>query len=427
MPGGNTRLAVFQAPYPIFVKSAKGTVVTDVDGIARTDFINNQSTLIHGHGFGPVIEAVQRQLELGTCFSGPTEAEIVLAETLQQRSPAFQRTRFMNSGTEAVMMAVKAARAFTGRHKIAKCEGAYHGTYDFVEASRGSTPATWGDASRPSSVPYAKATPQAVMEQTVVIPFNNIEVALSILDREKDALAAVIVEPVANRPGMLPAQQAYLKALRQFTEANRVLLVFDEIISLRLGLGGAQQDYGIVSDLTTLGKSIGGGFPIGAVTGRAEVMAVFDPSRGSPVVPHTGTFNANPVSMVAGAAALQHFDGAAIAKLNAKGDMLREAMNEVLRKKGNEGQVSGKGSLFRLHLRGGALTDYRSAYPSKEETGHLASIHRHLVNSGFLLSVNCSGNISTALSDADIEGFIDAFRAALDNTQSVDAAGRSAR
>jgi glutamate-1-semialdehyde 2,1-aminomutase len=417
MPGGNTRLAVFQAPYPIFVKSAKGTVVTDVDGIARTDFINNQSTLIHGHGFGPVIEAVQRQLELGTCFSGPTEAEIVLAETLQQRSPAFQRTRFMNSGTEAVMMAVKAVRAFTGRQKIAKCEGAYHGTYDFVEASRGSTPATWGDASRPAAVPYTKATPRTVMEQTVVIPFNDPDVALSILDREKDTLAAVIVEPVANRPGMLPAQPAFLKAIRQFTEANGILLVFDEIISFRLGLGGAQQDYGVAPDLTTLGKSIGGGFPIGAVTGRTDVMAVFDPSRGSPAVPHTGTFNANPVSMVAGTAALRHFDAAAIARLNAKGDALRDAMNDVLRRVGNEGQVSGKGSLFRLHLRGGALTDYRSAYPSKAETDRLALIHRHLVNSGFLLSVNCSGNISTALSDTDIEAFIGAFRTAVADTQ----------
>jgi glutamate-1-semialdehyde 2,1-aminomutase len=417
MPGGNTRLAVFQAPYPIFVKSAKGAVVTDADGVARTDFINNQSTLIHGHGFGPVIEAVQQQLVLGTCFSGPTEAEIVLAETLQQRSPAFQRTRFMNSGTEAVMMAVKAVRAFSGRHKIAKCEGAYHGTYDFVEASRGSTPATWGDASRPAAVPYTKATPRAVMEQTVVIPFNDPDAALSILDREKDALAAVIIEPVANRPGMLPAQPAYLKAIRRFTEANGILLIFDEIISFRLGLGGAQQDYGVVPDLTTLGKSIGGGFPIGAVTGRADVMAVFDPSHGSPAVPHTGTFNANPVSMVAGAAALRHFDAGTIARLNAKGDALRDAMNDVLRRVGNEGQVSGKGSLFRLHLRGGALTDYRSAYPSKAETDRLALIHRHLVNSGFLLSVNCSGNISTALSDTDIEAFIGAFRAAVADTK----------
>jgi glutamate-1-semialdehyde 2,1-aminomutase len=142
-------------------------------------------------------------------------------------------------------------------------------------------------------------------------------------------------------------------------------------------------------------------------------MAVFDPSRGSPAVPHTGTFNANPVSMVAGTAALRHFDAAAIARLNAKGDALRGAMNDVLRKVGNEGQVSGKGSLFRLHLRGGALTDYRSAYPSKAETDRLALIHRHLVNSGFLLSVNCSGNISTALSDADIEAFIGAFRTAI--------------
>ena len=294
MPGGNTRLAVYQTPYPIFVERAQGSRVVDVDGVERIDFINNQSVLVHGHCFPPAMEAVARQLQKGTCFSGPSEADLALAELLASRSAAFEKVRFTNSGSEAVMMAVKAARAFTGRHKIAKCEGAYHGTYDFVEASRASSPSNWGPREAPHPVPYSKATPPCVMENTVVFPYNDIATALALLEREKDNLAAVLVEPVANRIGMIAAEPEFLRALREFCTRNRIVLIFDEVYVFRLGVGGAQQRYGIVGDITAMGKIVGGGFPVGAIAGSNGVMGVFDPSSHVPTCHIPGLSTATP-------------------------------------------------------------------------------------------------------------------------------------
>lgn len=416
MPGGNTRLAVYQAPYPIYIKSAQGCEVTDVDGVTRIDLINNQSALVHGHAFAPAVTAAQQQVALGASFSGPTEHEVALAEHLHGRSPNFERVRFTNSGSEAVILAVKAARAFTGRTAIAKCEGAYHGSYDFVEASRGSSPANWGPADRPTPVAYTKGTPREVLDVSVVLPYNDIENSRAILDEAKHRLAAVIIEPVTNRPGMIPADRGYLEFLRQFTEKNGILLIFDEIITFRLAVGGAQEHYGVAPDMTTLGKAIGGGFPVGALAGRAEPMSVFDQRNGSPAVPHTGTFNGNPVTMVAGLATLLHYDAAAIKRVNRRGDELRAAITHILQKAGVEGQVTGLGSLFRLHFVCGQIRDYRTGYPSVAANKRLAAVHRAMQDSGFLLSVNCSGNISTVLGDAHIEAFLAALGSTIEAT-----------
>jgi glutamate-1-semialdehyde 2,1-aminomutase len=355
------------------------------------------------------MEAVKRQLEKGTCFSGPSEADLALAEHLVTRSPSFERVRFTNSGSEAVMMAVKAARAFTGRHKIAKAEGAYHGTYDFIEASRASTPANWGPREAPTAVPYSKATPPSVMENTVVYPYNDIESTRALLEREKGNLAAVLVEAVANRIGMIPAQDAFLKFLREFCTANGILLVFDEVYVFRLGVGGAHERYGIAGDITAMGKIVGGGFPVGAIAGRTDVMGVFDPTSGNPAVPHTGTFNGNPISMVAGLATLLPMDAAFIAALNGRGDRLRAGMNAIFKAKGIEGQATGVGSLFRIHYHSGPITDYRSGYPKPDAAARVKNLQRLLLNEGFLLAVNCSGNLSSAHADAEIEQFLAAF------------------
>lgn len=409
MPGGNTRLAVYQTPYPIFVERANGSRVVDVDGVERIDFINNQSVLVHGHRYPPAMQAVERQLARGTCFSGPSEADLALAEHLVTRSPAFEKVRFTNSGSEAVMMAVKAARAFTGRHKIAKAEGAYHGTYDFIEASRASTPANWGPRETPNAVPYSKATPPCVMESTVVYPYNDIELTRALLEREKDDLAAVLVEPVANRIGMIPARAEFLRFLREFCSANGILLVFDEVYVFRLGVGGAAQAYGIAGDITAMGKIVGGGFPVGAIAGRTDVMGVFDPTSGNPAVPHTGTFNGNPISMVAGLETLKPMDAAFIAALNARGDAMRARMNEVFAAKGVEGQVTGVGSLFRIHFHSTPITDYRSGYPGPDAAARVKNLQRLLLNEGLIVAVNCSGNVSSVHTDAEIGQFVDAF------------------
>lgn len=406
MPGGNSRIAVYQSPYPIFIAEAKGSKLKDVDGVERIDFINNQSALVHGHCFEPIMEAVSKQLRLGTSFSGPTRAELELAQHIVKRVASVERVRFTNSGSEAVMFAVKAARAFSGRYKIAKCEGAYHGSYDFVEVSRGSGPATWGPREAPERVPYSKGTPPCVVDNAVVFPFNDIETSRKILENEVSEIAAVIVEPVSNRTGLIDSKPEFLDFLRSFTEKNGILLIYDEIISFRVGYGGAQERHRAVPDLVTMGKVIGGGFPIGAVGGRQQVMEVFDQRASSPAVPHTGTFNANPISMVAGLAALKAFDKDAVARLNVRGASVREAINAIFRKQGIEGQASGAGSLLRIHFKSEPLSDHRSAYPTPEQQRAIAALHKEYLNRGIVVSANCSANISTVVSDAEIDQFL---------------------
>ena len=405
-PGGNTRLAVHQLPYPVFTAHAQGSKVVDVDGVERIDFINNQSVLIHGHCFPPAMQAVARQLKKGTCFSGPCEIDVAMAELLIARSPAFEKVRFTNAGTESVMMAVKAARAFTGKFKIAKCEGAYHGGYDFVEASRAPTPANWGDRNAPTPVPYTKGTPPSIMQDMVVFPYNDVAVARSVLERHHSELAAIIVEPIANRAGLIPADAAFLQFLREFCSRHKVVLIYDEVITFRMAVGGAQERYGVHADLTALGKTVGGGFPAGALAGRSDVMSVFDATAGSPAVPHTGTFNANPVSMAAGLETVKRMDADFLQRLNALGDALRAELNSVFIRKGIAGQVTGMGSLFKVHFKSGKLTDYRSAYPDAAATARQKALFGALLNEGFLVSAICSGNLSGAHSSAEIERFV---------------------
>jgi glutamate-1-semialdehyde 2,1-aminomutase len=242
-----------------------------------------------------------------------------------------------------------------------------------------------------------------------VFPYNDVETARALLERTKDNLAAVLVEPVANRIGMIPADPAFLHFLRDFCTQHGIVLIFDEVYVFRLGVGGAQERYGASGDITAMGKIVGGGFPIGAIAGRSDVMGVFDPTSRNPDVPHTGTFNGNPVSMVAGFETLKPMDAAFIADLNAKGDRLRSSLNQILAAKGVGGQVTGVGSLFRIHYITRPITDYRSGYPDPDAAARVKSLQRLLLNEGFLIAVNCSGNLSSAHSDSDIERFISAI------------------
>lgn len=349
LPGGNTRTTVFMKPYPIYAARGEGCRVFDVDGNELIDCINNFTSLIHGHGHPALIEAARRQLALGSAFGMPTESEIDLAELLAARLPSVDQVRFANSGTEAVMMALKAARAFTGRPKIAKCEGAYHGSYDYAEVSLDPKPADWG-GNAPVSVAYAKGTPDNVLADVVTIPFNDIEGAVSLIRQHGHDLACVLVDPMPNRAGLVPADKAYLEALRQATREAGALLIFDEVISFRLGYHGAQGLWGIDPDLTTLGKIIGGGFPVGAIAGKREIMAVFDPRHGKPSLPHGGTFSANPVTMRAGLAAMELLDRNAFARLDAIGEEVRKGINDAFRRHGVPGSAVGLGSLLKCTL-----------------------------------------------------------------------------
>ena len=269
MPGGNTRTTVYIDPFPIYAERGEGCRVWDVDGNVFYDCINNFTAMIHGYAQLEAVAAVNTQMPHGSAFGAPTLSEIELAELLVDRLPSADQIRFANSGTEAVMMAIKAARAFTDRPKIVKIEGAYHGSYDFAEVSLDSAPANWGDM--PNSTAYAKGTPRGVLDDVIAVPFNDAEAAEAVFSAHGAEIAAVLIDPMPNRAGLIPARRDYLERLVKAAHAAGALVIFDEVISFRLGYSGAQGLWDIRPDLTALGKIIGGGFPVGAIAGRAEV------------------------------------------------------------------------------------------------------------------------------------------------------------
>jgi glutamate-1-semialdehyde 2,1-aminomutase len=412
LPGGNTRTTVFMKPFPIYAASGAGCRVRDLDGNEYIDCINNFTSLIHGHAHPALIEAATKQLALGSAFGMPTESEVDLAELLAARLPSVDQVRFANSGTEAVMMALKAARAYTGRPKIAKCEGAYHGSYDYAEVSLDPTPAAWG-GNAPVSVAYAKGTPENVLADVVTIPFNDIEAAVSLIREHGAELACVLVDPMPNRAGLVPADKAYLEALREVTREVGALLIFDEVITFRLGYHGAQGLWGIQPDLTTLGKIIGGGFPVGAIAGGREFMSVFDPSSGKPALPHGGTFSANPVTMRAGIAAMELLDEAAFARLDVIGQAVRDGIDAAFRNTSVPGRTVGLGSLLKIHFTDRQIRDYRSAYLNDAETKRQTVFNAGLLNRGIFAANYGLMALSLPMTDADVATIVDAATGAL--------------
>ncbi|MDH3321809.1 MAG: aminotransferase class III-fold pyridoxal phosphate-dependent enzyme, partial [Flavobacteriaceae bacterium] len=317
LTGGVSRNTIFRKPHPYYAASAKGSFIKDIDGIERLDFANNMASLIHGHSHPAIVNAITEQLQKGTAFTMGSESEVAFAELLTNRTSAFEKIRFMNSGTEAVMTMIKASRAFTGKSKIAKAEGAYHGTYDYAEISQTADPSNWGDINTPNAVPVVQGTPKGVLEDVLIYPFNDIESTLHILDQNADQIACVLVDPVPHRVGLFPANEAFIKALYNWTRKNNAILAFDEVVTYRVNYSGAQQNYAVKPDLTAMGKIIGGGFPIGALAGKAEIMEVLDPRQKVLRHPHSGTFSANPVSMTAGRVAMEMYDAQAVLRLNA--------------------------------------------------------------------------------------------------------------
>src|SRR5262249_52094141 len=272
IPGGTSKANMYVRPHPCYVAYGAGCRVTDVDGVERIDAINNFTALIHGHGFPPIVDAVTRQVARGTAFAASTPEEVALAELLVDRVPALERIRFGNSGTEAVMMAIKAARAYTGRDRIAKFEGAYHGYYDDVQVSFNSGPANWGPDDAPASVPSSGGIPKHRVLETLVLPWNDREATERLIDRHGSELAAVLVDPLSNRMGFIPAAEGFLTFLRQLTRARGILLIFDEVISFRVGYTGASGRYGREPGLGAFGKVIGGRLPIGPTGGSAHAV-----------------------------------------------------------------------------------------------------------------------------------------------------------
>lgn len=405
-PSGATRSVTLFQPYPVYIASGRGCRVVDVDFNEYLDVQNNFGSMIHGHAHPAIVGAVSAQATRGTDFGSPTELHLKLAREIASRLPSIQRLRFTTSGTEAVMYAVRAARAFTGRSKILKFEGSYHGGYDSVSVSvdPGPNAPAW-----PKGIVGSSGLPPEVEAETLVAPFNDVEAAERILRSHRGEIAAVIVEPVTVR-GMIPAEPTFLVGLHDLTRELGILLIFDEVVTFRLGVAGAQGLVGVTPDLTTLGKVIGGGLPVGAFGGREDVMAAFDPSHRAPVH-HSGTFAGNAATMAAGLAALELLTPVAISELNRLGASLRGALSHALDLVGVTAQVTGAGSLASVHFTREPVTDYRSALRADRARG--AQMHLALLNRGIYARAGSSFFLSTPMTEQEISDIANAFREAL--------------
>jgi glutamate-1-semialdehyde 2,1-aminomutase len=324
IPGGSSRSTLFTSPYPPYAERGEGCKLIDVDGHELIDLHGNYSALVHGHAFPPVVRAASVALAQGASFGLPTAAEAELAELLAARIPWAERWRFVGSGTEAAMAAVRAARAATGREKVVRFAGCYHGSADSLLQ------------------PGAPGVPESAQAEVVTLPLGDERAFGAAMAEHGEQVAGVLLDPMPNRAGLRPLAREFVALVRAETARHGIALIFDEVIVFRLAFGGMHTHYGIEGDLIVLGKAIGGGLPIGAVGGRAEWMDVFDPARAD-AVPIAGTFSANPVSLRAGTAALQALDGDAIARIDALGERLRAG----LRAQGWE--LTGRGSLLKLH------------------------------------------------------------------------------
>src|SRR6056297_3359 len=410
IPGGVSRNTVFHKPYPHYAGMAKGCYVTDMDGVQRIDFANNMASLIHGHAHPAIVEGVTKQIQNGTAYTLASEAEVRLAQLLCDRTPNFEKIRFTNSGTEAVMAMIKASRAFTGKPKIAKAEGAYHGTYDFAEVSQTASPEAWGDINKPNSVPLAQGTPQGVLNDVIIFPYNDIERTLAILDQQADQIACVLIDPVPHRVGMVPGAKDFIEAIYQWTRKNNALMVFDEVITYRVNYSGAQESYPVKPDLTALGKIMGGGFPVGAFTGRADIMKVLDPGEKQLLFPHSGTFSANPVTMTAGRIARELFDKTAVNELNALTQQAIHQIQEAIKIADVPSSITGAGSMFRVHLKATPPNTYREAYQTKEVKVLLNEMLDYLFYEENLMMINTLACMfSTVLTQKEIDILSNAF------------------
>ena len=414
IPDGASRSLALIRPHPIYVHSGQGAWVTDVDGGRYLDANNNFTSIILGHADPLVNEAVARQLSNGTAFAMGTEPEIELAELICARVPSIERVRFCNSGTEAVMGAIKAARAFTGRPMIAKVEGAYHGTYDHVETSLGASPEDWGDGEAPASVTYATGTPRSVVDEVAVLPFNNPSAARSIIDRCGDRLAAVLIDTLPSRVGLPIVDHEFLQSVFSAARAVGALVIMDEVISFRLGIGGNQGRLGLEPDLTALAKIIGGGFPVGATGGRADVMEVFASIDGQrAAVPSGGTFSANPITMVAGTACMAQLSDASFARLDEIGDSIRDGLRTVFAQQDRPWQVTGRGSLFRIHPHDRPIRSYRDAHLSDAEEAIMDRLQKRLLEREVYLPGYGLGCMNLATTDRDVGHLVEAVAAAI--------------
>ncbi len=345
LPGGGTRNITYFYPYPFYVTKGEGTYLEDVDGNRYIDVQNNMTVMLHGHAHPKVTEALQKQAELGTAHNAPTSGQFELAKILCERVPSIEEIRFCNSGTEATMFAIRAARVFTGKDGLILMDGCYHGSHDYVSVNFDSALLNEG-MPKPG---VEKGIPQSVLNDIYVVPVNDLKAAEKMMKKHHKKIAALIIEPVLGYAGGVLANEDYLKGLRELTKKYNILLIFDEVITFRLSTGGMQKVYGIKPDLTALGKTIGGGLPIGAFGGRRDLIEQFNPSKKNFVM-HSGTFSGNAIVMASGIAALELYDEKEVTRLGVLGDRLRKGIRIIMDELGVDCYVGGVQSIMYIQF-----------------------------------------------------------------------------
>ena len=412
-PGGDTRSSAHYGPYPLVIESSSGCHMRDVDGHDFVDFMNNFTSLVHGHAHPDVVSAVQAQVAKGTAYAAPNENQIELAELIVDRVPSIEQLRFTSSGTEGTLMAIRCARAATGRQKIMKMEGGYHGSYELAEVSLVPYPDKRGPIEAPVSNAIDASFPESVLGDTIICPFNEPEIARQLIEQHGDELAAVIVEPVLGSMGMIPATSEFLASLREATSDHGVVLVFDEVITLRLDEGGAQTPLGVSPDLTCMGKIIGGGLPVGGLGGKRELMQLFSPEQKKPVM-HASTFSGNALTMAAGLAAMRAYTQSEVERINGLGARLRDGFSQAFAQSGIAGQVLGSGSLSNILFTNAPIHDSRDSIAGMFASGHITSLlHLGMLRRGVVSASRLMYCVSTAMTEAEVEIAVTALNESL--------------
>ena len=408
MPGGvNSPVRAFKAVggTPFFVARGEGCYLWDVDGNRFIDFVCSWGPLILGHAHPEVVAAVKEAVEKGTTYGAPTELEVALAEKIQQAFPSMEMLRLVNSGTEATMSAIRAARGYTGRKKIVKFEGCYHGHADYLLVKAGSGAATFG-------IPDSAGVPEGTAQDTIVLPYNDIEAFNKTMDAMGEEIAAVIVEPIAGNMGVVLPKPEFLAALRQQTEKHGVVLIFDEVITgFRVAYGGAQSLYGIKPDMTCLGKIVGGGFPLAAYGGRKEIMQTIAPL--GPVY-QAGTLSGNPVAVTAGLKTLEILErDNPYPELERKTKQLTQVISEAAKEAGVPVQINQIASMFTVFFTDQPVVDYASA--RRSDTQRYARFFHALLERGvyFPPSQFEAAFLSTAHDDEALSFAQEAVRSAM--------------
>jgi glutamate-1-semialdehyde 2,1-aminomutase len=400
LPGGVSSPVRAISPYPFYTKSANGSILTDVDDNQYIDYCMGYGPLLLGHNHLDIKDAIRTQLNHGWLYGTPTEMEVELSHRICDYYPSIDMVRFVSTGTEATMGAIRTARGYTGKNKIIKIEGGFHGAHDAVLVKAGSGATTLGS-------PDSKGIPREFTGHTLQVPFNNIGSMIEAIDSYQDEIAAVIMEPVMGNIGPILPVKGYLEDVRAVTEKNDILLIFDEVITgFRLAMGGAQEYYGVTPDMTTLGKILGGGLPIGVIGGRKEIIENISPAG---KVYQAGTFNGHPLSLAAALATLNVLTRDKVhEKVNRMGDSLRSMLRDTINDLALDYYVSGVGSMFKIFF-GELPANYQEALKCDKD-GYFDFFHRMLDSGIFLPPSQYETNfISAAHTDEDIDATSQAY------------------